>query len=69
MNPDVTEEEFPTQEMFAIAAKILYVRYNIACIIAQIQGKMESEGGMDFDTTAELMNQVYIAFDRDNDMP
>lgn len=69
LNPDVTEEEFPTQEMFAIAARILYVRYTVACIISQIQGKMESEGGMNFDTTTELMHEIYTAFDRDNDMP
>lgn len=65
----VTEEEFSTQEMFAISAQIIYVRKRIADIIVGIKDVLDSEGDyLELEESDDTMDTIQEAFTRDDDL-
>lgn len=69
LNPDVSEEEFSTQEMFAIAAQIIYVRKRISDIVTAIKDRLEDEGDyLETEEIDDMMDNIQDAFAQDNDL-
>lgn len=69
LNPDVSEEEFSTQEMFAIAAQIIYVRKRISDIVTAIKDRLEDVGDyLDTEEIDDMMDNVQEAFAQDDDL-
>lgn len=71
LSPDVTEEEFSTQEMFALGAQIIYVRKRVADIIVAIKDRLEDEGDfldLEQDDDDDFMEKIHEAFDDDHDL-
>lgn len=67
--PDVTEEDFSIQEMFAIAAKIIYVRKRISDIVIAIKDRLEDEGDyLETEEAEDMMDNVQEAFAQEDDL-
>jgi hypothetical protein len=68
LEPDTPESEFPTQEMFALSAKIILVRYKIQNILTAVEDKLDDEGVVAEDSDENPMEVIHQECDKDFDL-
>ncbi len=72
LHAEAQEENFSTQEMFAISAQIIYVRKRVADSIVDIYDRLQDEGDyLDLEQDEDeddLMEVIHEAFENDHDL-